>query len=150
MKYLVRIRPAVPLALVLALGASACDSLPLGGPDLSTGDEAQALFFTQEAPQDVVMQALFQGRVSLDAEGCLRAESLGEQPTVIWPAGYVLEAHGGGLRVKNGDGDVIGRVGGSFRFGGGIGNLDYAGISEAERQLAAARCPGDIWIASTE
>jgi hypothetical protein len=144
------IRPAAPLALLLALAASACESLPLGDPDLSTGDESQALFFTQEEPQGAMMDALFEGRIALDAEGCLRAETLGVHPTVIWPAGYVLHADGGGLRVKDANGDVVGRVGESFHIGGGFGNLDYAGISEAERQLAAARCPGEIWIASTD
>lgn len=145
-----RRRLAAPAACLLAL-AAACDSTSIDGPDLNNGPQPATVFLTQEEPQGAFMDALFQGRISLDDEGCLRAESTGgSRPTVIWPAGYTLESSLGALRVKDADGEVVGVVGGAFSIGGGHGRLEFVDLSPAERALAETRCPGEVWLASRD
>ena len=145
-----RIRLAAPAACLLAL-AAACDSTSIDGPDLNNGHQAGAVFLTQENPQGAFMDALFQGRISLDDEGCLRAESAGgSRPTVIWPAGYTLHSNMGALRVKDADGDVVGVVGGRFSIGGGYGQGEFVNLSPTERELFETRCPGVVWLASRD
>lgn len=144
----IRIRAAAT-ALLVAAGA-ACQAGDVGGPGLDTGDLDATLFFTQEDPQGMMMQALFEGKINRDEAGCLRAESLGEHPTVVWPAGYTIEASHGMLLVRDAERRVVGRVGGTFSIGGGISTIAHSGVSDAERQLAETRCPGEVWIASTE
>ena len=132
---------AIAVALLIA---SACIA--------SSGDEADLLglngggntvFLVQRNQPTVVMEALFEGRVEADAEGCLRLE--GPNPaTVVWPFGSRLE----GSRVLDSAGHEIGRIGGEFRFGGGeVPSLQawIAGTAE-ERGRIEARCPGRYWI----
>lgn len=112
-------------------------------------DPADVVFLAMDAEQNAYPDALFQGRVTLDAQGCLRLDTP-DRHTVIWPHGYTLDAVGGALRVKGGGGREVGAVGESFRFGGGeLASLENVGhISAATRARAEARCPGRYWMAA--
>jgi hypothetical protein len=137
----------VRAACMAALALAACSPGEAGGPALAGGENPDAaVFLRQNEPAQNVMDALFQGRVLRDAQGCLRLE--GAQPaTVIWPYGFTLENRPGGLHVRDAAGRALGRIGGSFRFGGGfVPSDDYAGLSDADRALAGSRCPGEYWI----
>lgn len=126
---------------------AACD------PSATTGslrhDPSEVVFLAMDAEQNAYPQALFQGRVTLDAQGCLRLETP-DRHTVIWPHGYTLEADGGELRVNGGGGREVGAVGGSFRFGGGeLTSLEHVGhLSATTRARAEERCPGRYWMAA--
>ncbi|HEU4558727.1 MAG TPA: hypothetical protein VFS20_12795 [Longimicrobium sp.] len=138
---IIRALPACLVALTLA----ACEAKNRS-PTLSQTD-LPAVFIVQGAPATAVMDALFQGRVTLDAQGCLRLENTGDQHTVVWPHGFTLEERGGALFVKDAAGREVGRVGGSFRFGGGETPVLHQGVvSEESRKLAESRCPGRYWI----
>lgn len=63
-----------------------------------------------EAP-DAVMDALFEGRVTRDDDGCLRLDTP-DAHTVVWPFGFSLAARDGKLVVQDAGGAVVGRVGG--------------------------------------
>ncbi len=92
------------------------------------------------------MEALFQGRVILDQAGCIRLDSA-EGSTVVWPYGATLQQSGLELRVRAADGREIGRLGGSFRFGGGhVPTLHTFALAPEDRELAQLSCPGDFWI----
>jgi hypothetical protein len=132
--------PLLSLAPVLACFA-ACD--PSASTGTSVDDPSAVVFLAMEAQQDAYMDALFQGRVTLDAQGCLRLEGH-DQHTVVWPRGYTLETRGSALLVKDGQGREVGTVGESFRFGGGeVGHL-----SAATRARAEESCPGRYWLAA--
>jgi hypothetical protein len=124
----------------------------------STGDDAPldplrflqltgVVFITQDVVQDVVMDALFQGRVITDAAGCLRLDSP-DPATVIWPKGFTIVSSGDTLHIRDASGRDIGQIGGSFRLGGGeVQTLhDGIGVSAADRQRAQTQCPGRYWI----
>lgn len=138
--------------VLVCLAALACGS-PAGdddGPTLAAAaDPSAVVFLAQDAPPSLGMDALYQGRVLRDAQGCLRLEAW-DQRTVIWPHGYTLEARGGALRVKDAQGREVGTVGGSFRMGGGeIPSLDYVEhLSTEKRARATESCPGGYWVAA--
>jgi len=141
------VRTAAPLACAATLALAACTSGDPVDPSLTGGGNTGAtVFLAQSAPPGAVMQALFQGTVVRDAQGCLRLDS--PQPaTVIWPHGFTLEARGGRLYVEDAAGREIGRIGGSFRFGGGYSPThDHLSLTPADHALADSRCPGEYWI----
>lgn len=138
-------RRMAAVAALAALALGGCTSSPPEGTAslLDVPAHGEVLFLTQNAVPDGFMEALFVGRVIADAAGCLRLD--GPDPaTVVWPFRFILDPRG---RVLDSLGTEIGRIGGSFRLGGGEVTL-HAGIamSEAVKQVAEARCPGRFWI----
>lgn len=101
------------------------------------GGSGEVLFLTQGAPATFVMDALFEGRVVVDDAGCVRLD--GPDPaTVVWPYRFTLE----GNTVHAADGRIVGRLGGSFRLGGG----EVPTLAGGDWQSALDRCPGRFWI----
>lgn len=119
------------------------------GPTLSGDENPLAVTFVAQVNQTASMDALYQGIVSRDASGCLRAEGFGQR-TVIWPEGWKLEARGEALFVKDASGSDVGHIGGQFRLGGGeIPSVEYASLSASDAQLLQTRCPGNYWLAGS-
>lgn len=146
-------RTAGHVALALALSAAACASPADPGPvEITSAENIEArigpsvTFLTLKVDMAESMSALFEGEVVLDDAGCLRLGSP-DGPTAVWPRGYGFET-GLGIRILDAGGSVVGRVGGSFRLGGGeVPSLhDGLGFTQADRDLAAAHCPGRYWI----
>ena len=139
----------LPAALGAAIVLTACGGASqLTGPSPLTGAPGgSVIFLTHSADQNASMSALFEGQIRLDAAGCLRLVSA-DAGTVIWPKGFTPAGSGGDVVVRDASGRDIGRVGGSFRLGGGFVDSLHAGIpvSSADRQRAAASCPGTYWI----
>jgi hypothetical protein len=132
--------------LIVAVACSSGDSL---GPDLNSGQNLEAtVFLALEEQPAAFMDALFQGTVSRDANGCLRAEG-SEGATVIWPYGTRLEARGGALVVVDASGRELGRIGGRFRMAGGYSPAAYHYLSAADTERAQTRCPGTYWVAGS-
>lgn len=139
--------PAV-VCLLLA-GCSSSDGAPNApGPGLRTAD---VRFFVQTEVPDAVMDALFEGRVILDAAGCPRLGTP-DGPTMVWPFGYRLASEDGALVVRDAEGSTVGRIGGSFRLGGGEAPLLHDGIplDPVDRGEAVEHCPGRYWIAGED
>jgi hypothetical protein len=155
--------PSHLLLAFLAIAAFAACSGPEAGAEPGAGAESGArpnaeapraaaekqdsiLFLVQSAPQEASMEALYEGRIAPNAQGCIQTE--GPSPaTVVWPYGFTLEERGGELHVKDGAGRILGAIGGSFRFGGGqVPGGGYTFLAEPARTEAATRCPGDVWI----
>jgi hypothetical protein len=135
--------------LAMLMTAVACNSGDGLGPDLNSGQNLEAtVFLALEAQPTVFMEALFQGTISRDANGCLRAEG-SEGATVIWPHGTRLEARGGALAVVDASGRVLGRIGGQFRMAGGYSQAAYHYLSDADTERAQTRCPGNYWVAGS-
>ena len=143
---------------LLFLGAPLLACLAACDPSASTGtranlvdDPSAVVFLAFDESQSAYMDALFQGWVTRDAQGCLRLDA-GDRDTVIWPHGYTLEIRGEVLVVKDAQGRQVGTVGGSFRFGGGeVTSLEQVShLSAATRARAEESCPGRYWFASPE
>jgi hypothetical protein len=132
----------VTMVAILALNYACTDVEPLAPVQM-----VEIIFLAQTLPPGVVMEALFQGRVFVDPAGCVRLNT-NDQHTVVWPHGTVLLRRGDDLLVRSSDGRDLGRLGGSFRFGGGEVPSLHAGIalSHDTRQRASTECPGRYWI----
>lgn len=148
--YRARIVRSLPAAALAALSLSACTgssstSPPDPGDPLQRGVEPVLL--TQSERMEVQMEALFDGEVVMDGEGCLRLGSaIGS--TVIWPVGTTLEKTGGDVVVLDEAGDAIGVVGARFRLGGGV-IPDFSAdvpVDGRTRAQAVASCPGTYWL----
>ncbi len=141
---------ARPAFLALLLSGLACSDGLAPWPSALLSDlEGGPVFLVQSQPATVVMEALFDGRVRADDDGCLRLDL--ESPdgaTIVWPFGATLEPRGGTYRVRDVNGRVVGVVDDRFRFGGGFVAHLHDGIpmNEDTRARADERCPGAFWI----
>lgn len=116
-------------------------------PALAVQDRAGVVLLTQNVVPLVAMDALYEGRVVADEEGCLRLDTP-TASTVVWPHDYDVEQRDDGIVVVNGDGSEVGTIGGAFSLAGGEVNelSDAMGFTSEDRSRAAARCPGRYWI----
>lgn len=134
---------------ILAAGACSSSSITASNPEvrLQVEDEAGVVFMTQNVIHEVTMDALFEGAVVEDAEGCLRLDSP-DAHAVIWPHGFSPREVDGGVEILDDEGTLVGTVGGEFSLAGGeITTLsDEMGFTQADRDLADSRCPGRYWI----
>jgi hypothetical protein len=133
---------------LMTISAAACSSAEevLSFDALHFQDRTGIVFVRQNVTPDAVMEALFQGRVVTDGAGCLRLDSP-DPATVVWPSGFAMTESGDDMLVRDAAGREIGRVGGTFRLGGGeVSSLQGAGVSAADRQRAETHCPGRYWI----
>ncbi len=122
------------------------DNIPAsnaGGLDEYTGADGQTIYFPRQAPAVAGMDALMEGTLVLDDNGCLRVQYesvfLAEAPVIIWHYDFSLAVEGEEITVLNGDGEPVGRVGEWTRLGGG------GGRTLAEPEMPEA-CPGPYWI----
>ncbi|MDH3223344.1 MAG: hypothetical protein OEO23_06480 [Gemmatimonadota bacterium] len=133
-------------ALGLAVGALVLAGCP-GPTSVELGPDAPILFLTQLEAQSTVLQALYQGRVNLDQQGCLRLEGTADRHTVIWPHGFGLARDKVSVIVQDPDGREKVRVGENTRFGGGeVVDLPTGLLSAGMAAAARERCPGRYWI----
>jgi hypothetical protein len=140
------VRAVLPLACTLAFSLAACSSGDAGSALVGSENPGGTVFLAQNHPPQTVMEALFEGTVVQDEQGCLRL-SPGLSKTVIWPYGFKLEARVGGLYVEDASGRTVGRIGGSFSFGGGnINTHEHASLTARDHVLAESRCPGTFWL----
>ena len=141
------LRRRVTMAATAVL-AAACSSPEdvLSFDPLNFQEQTGIVFVRQNETPTAVMEALFEGRVIADAAGCLRFDSP-DPATVVWPKGFTMVRSGNEMLVRGPAGRAIGRVGGTFRLGGGeVSSLEGAAMSAADQQRAATHCPGRYWI----
>ena len=142
------------LAAVGCSGGTEPDGLEERADHLVAAHGDGVVLLTQNVVPEVVMDALFEGRVAPDASGCLRLDVESDYGvTAVWPRGYELRTLDGALHVVDGDGEAVGPIGGFFALGGGEAPelTEAMGFTAADRELAHATCPGRYWIvAGTE
>jgi hypothetical protein len=137
------LRAALAGFALLAAGACSAED-PLSPRITRTDDPSSTVFLTQSEPASYTMDALYAGAVKRDEGGCLR---LSTGHTVVWPHGFSVVTRDGVLDVEAPGGRTVGRVGGAFRFGGGeVPAAAYTGLSAADAEVAATRCPGLYWV----
>jgi hypothetical protein len=109
--------------------------------------ETGTFLIRQPREPGAVMEALFHGQVSKDKRGCLRLQPPTDA-TVVWPFGSALEARDDGEWVVDLDGEEIGKIGGPFRFGGGVVPFLTEGMGFRAPDITEiqTRCPGRYWI----
>lgn len=151
-------RACMQLVAALGLGAAACSSGPSalddGDPQveravaLEVRHEAGIVLLTQVLDPTEAMEALYQDRVVIDDAGCIRLSEAGEPITAVWPKGFTARPTIEGPEIMDADGELVGRVGEHFTFGGGVVPFLHEGFgfTESDQALAVSRCPGAFWI----
>lgn len=140
-----RLRAVIAGTALLAAACSSTEEVLSFDPH-NFQERTGIVFIRQNETPTAVMEALFEGRVVADAAGCLRFDSP-DPATVVWPNGFIMVASGEEMLVRDAAGRDIGRVGGTFRLGGGeVSSLQGAPMSAADRQRADTLCPGRYWI----
>lgn len=136
------------LSALMTLGLAGCSETPSEAADLSLVPGAgETVFLVMPFQTNLHMEALFQGRVVRDDSGCVRLQPPSDA-TVVWPFGFTLEPRTTGEWVVMGNGEDLGFIGGSFRFGGGEVPALHRGLGFSN-ELAGQihdRCPGRFWI----
>lgn len=108
--------------------------------ETATGPDGETIYLPRQAPTGVGMDALIQGTLRLDENGCLRLEAGDEAILVVWPYDFSLRVEGDTVEVLNGAGEVVGRVDQDLSMGGG--NAPTVEIPDLPSDL----CPGPYWI----
>jgi len=141
-------RPAGFVAAVAALVLAGCSSDTTGPANYSrVPDDGGTLFLVSPIVPNAQMEALFEGRIAEDDEGCLRLQPP-DAATVVWPKGFDLEPRSAEAWVVDEKGRDVGFVGGWFRFSGGEVPFLHEGLgfSTAEAVRIQDRCPGRFWV----
>lgn len=91
------------------------------GSLMEDAPSASEVLFPKQKPLDgLPMSAGITGELILDDEGCIRIDSGGAIPDrlPLWPSYFELSAEGGELRILDGEGDFVARIGGRIDTGG--------------------------------
>lgn len=138
------------MGIMTMLGACS-DPLSPGStsPNLQVLSASGVKLITQNLVPADAMNALFEGPVVSDEQGCIRLDAE-DDATVIWPHGFTLESTIEGIVIRDESGGSVGRLGDDFTLGGGeVTSLtDAMGFTDADRRLAEEHCPGRYWIVS--
>lgn len=125
----------------------------------TTSAPARDVFFPQSRPSDgLPASAGLSRELVLDEEGCIRIGGGGPPYYLpLWPDYFELSAEGDEIRILDGEGDFVARVGGRIDTGGGEiqqGETTPRKTFQALRRLVGEdtarelreRCPGPYWI----
>lgn len=143
------------LAVLTVLVAGGCQSA--AAPEFDRTEKATFLevrhtgdikILTQSVVPAESMEALYQGIVFADSQGCIRLESEAYDVTVVWPKDFRAATISEGTAVLNAAGEVVVLLGESVALGGGEVEVlhEELGFTAADRTLAESRCPGRFWI----
>lgn len=129
-----------------ALVAGACGSPLAMDPSENGGVDPVVTVFLVQVENGNQMDALYQGRVTRDEEGCLRLETP-DRHTVLWPAGAKFYTRDGEFHIVDAAGREVGTIGGTFGLGGGeTAELGTHLLAADDYRLAKERCPGRYWV----
>lgn len=122
------------------------DNLPpgnRGGVTEYAAPDGSVIYFPQQGPFLGGMQALAEGTLWLDDNGCLRLGDLSpDAPLIIWRDDHTLHVDGEAITVQNDAGEILARTGEPIRMGGGhSGAIALPG-------MPLDACPGPYWIVS--
>jgi hypothetical protein len=140
------------LAIGFTMMLNACSdplSPEAASPHLQILSADGVKLITQNVVVPDAMDALFQGRVVNDEQGCIRLDAE-DDATVIWPEGFTIESTIEGPVIRDESDHFVGRLGGDFVLGGGevMTLTDVMGFTDADGAFAGQHCPGRYWIVS--
>ncbi len=122
------------------------------GPVTASSTVPGVFFPVRQPSVDAYMMAFIRGELVLDGAGCLRLGGEGGSLVPVWPPGFGLEASGEEVRILNGKGQVVARVGDRVVMGGGEAPLAerLPGVDEWTKRELQERCPGQYWLAAPD
>lgn len=160
------VKLALPALVTASLMGAACGAQPSAegssatpGPAAATAPETTAVselggdvvFLNQSESVDHIPTSMGGGELAVDGKGCLRMGPQGDRRpnfVPVWPPDYSLDAGGERMRILDGEGWVVARVGDEIRVGGGPASSLEAVVDVDEQQgrEIRERCPGSYFI----
>lgn len=140
-------------AAAVVLGAAAC----AGGPETEgagTANRTEAssggpgVFLARQVPDPKgFATSLIRGKLVLDDRGCFLVDGAGASLVPVWPFRYEARVEGDEVRVVNGRGRTVARVGERIRAGGGeVSSLnDLGAVEREEAREIQERCPSKTY-----
>ena len=140
-------RYATALA-VLGLAYGCSSSQEVLDPSRTADLREPYLFLVRTDTAAVDMDALIRGRVTRDAQGCLRVDT-DDRHTIVWPRGYTARLDGDAVVISDAAGARVAATGDVIQLGGGEVSMLPAGLlAEPTRAAALTSCAGKFWIAA--
>lgn len=118
---------------------------------MASSNDSSVFFPKQEPAQGprIVLEALVCGTLAAE-DGCLRLKAPeGTSYLPIWPPDFELITGGDEVRVLDGEGRIVARVGSRIELGGGDMGTSVAGLASASDRLKRElheRCLGPFWL----
>jgi hypothetical protein len=95
---------------------------------------------TTDFPDLSGRQALLEGTLTADDDGCVHAKTSGDLVALVWPRGYTVAGDPGSFEIRNAQGDVVARSGSPLSMGGGVTDT----VNEAWGDADCAT--GALWV----
>lgn len=112
----------------------ACSPSPIPTPS------PELRIVTSNSSEPSGMEALLNGSLTVDDEGCVLAQTSGSKVTLVWPHGYSVRGDSASYEIIDRNGEVVAKSGEELAIGGG-------GSDEPDDSWGNAGCvAGDIWI----
>lgn len=110
------------VVVALAMALSACTS----ATPSHTGAADSVRLATSNSAQLSGMEALLEGTLKIDANGCVIAETEGGPVALVWPKGYSVTGDAKFFDVLDTDNNVVASSGENVSLGGGGGSASSA------------------------
>jgi hypothetical protein len=105
---------------VMAIDPNRLSDTLRGGVETYQGPDGETIYFPKQPPVGAYMQALLEGQLVLDPDGCLRVEAMGIYSyLVLWHHDFELRIDGDSIEILDGNGQVVAGVGEAVSMGGG-------------------------------
>jgi hypothetical protein len=137
--------------VAISLAAAACGAAP-GARDQTTtasSPPVEVFFPKQTEPVKAGYDEAQSGELVRDAEGCLRVRYQGGAVVPLWPPDLEPSVKGDEVRVIDGEGRVVGRVGAEISVGGGgirEESLTEDILDRRTKRELLERCPGAYFL----
>jgi hypothetical protein len=144
--------------VAISLAAAACGQGPAAqdpatthssGKTTTAASTAAGVFFPTQKPPNFGYDELQSGELVRDAEGCLRVRYEAGNVVPLWPSGFEARVRGDEVRVLDGEGRVVARVGAKISMGGGgIREDALTGeiLDQRTKRELLERCPGAYYL----
>ena len=134
----------------ISLAATACGAGP-GAQDQATTASSPPVevFFPKRREVNFGYDELQSGELVRDAAGCLRVRYKGGNVVPLWPPDLEPSVKGDEVRVLDGEGRVVARVGAKISMGGGgIREDALTGeiLDQRTKRELLERCPGAYYL----
>lgn len=142
---------AISLAAACDAGPTAQDPTTASSTDPTTATSAAnvEVFFPKQKPAKFGYEEAQGGELIRDAAGCLRVRYRGGNVVPLWPSDLESSVKGNEVRVLDGEGRIVGRVGEKIIMGGGgiRGEaLTEDILGQRTKQELVERCPGSYFL----